>query len=270
MRLLCWRTKRSGRQWYPCLQQRRYQRETSNHSTSKSFDEHCLRSRMFVKHLQATWFLDYGTPSLHFLFAVNFIPLSLLWWIVFRASLPPETTAFLNSIATTVENVSYHLFFSPHLFIYKQVRESNKILRLTGVHLEHRGEDKEELNELVERAMQAMQTHAGVLTTTGIYLIPLSFTLSFTSFTLFLSFSLSLFLSFPLTHLFFPFEFSLVLQGLIVARTCKNCKLILLKMEILFFLFFFSHFIWSSKSEGEGKGWKGREGDGRDGEVKDG
>ena len=84
MRLLCWRTKRSGRQWYPCLQQRRYHRETSNHSTSKSFDEHCLRSRMFVKHLQATWFLDYGTPSLHsslysslhFLFAVNFIPLS--------------------------------------------------------------------------------------------------------------------------------------------------------------------------------------------------
>ena len=73
-----------------------------------------------------------------------------------------------------------------------------------------------------------------------------------------LSFSLSLFLSFPLTHLFFPFEFSLVLQGLIVARTCKNCKLILLKMEILFFLFFFSHFIWSSKSEGEGRGRKGR------------
>ena len=172
-----------------------------------------------------------------------YFALSLLWRIVFRASLPPETTAFLNSIATTVENVSYHLFFSPHLFIYKQVRESNEILRLTGVHLEHRGEDKEELNELVERAMQAMQTHAGVLTTTGIYLIPLSFTLSFTSFTLFLSFSLSLFLSFPLTHLFFPFEFSLVLQGRIVARTCKNCKLILLKMEILFFLFFFSHFI---------------------------
>ena len=55
-----------------------------------------------------------------------------------------------------------------------------------------------------------------------------------------------------------------------MARTCKNCKLILLKMEILFFLFFFSHFIWSSKSEGEGRGWKGREGDGRDGEVKDG
>ena len=223
---------------------------------------------MFVKHLQATWFLDYGTPSLHsslysslhFLFAVNFIPLSLLWWIVFRASLPPETTTFLDSIATTVEKVSQSSFFSPHLLSCKQVRESNKILRLTGVHLEHRGEDKEELNELVERAMQAMQTHAGVLTTTGTYLIPLSFTLSFTSFTLFLSFSL--------THLFFPFEFSLVLQGLIVARTWKNCKLILLKWR--YYSFYSFSVILFGHLRVKGRGWKGWRGKGWVGEEEKG
>ena len=230
MKLLYWRTKHTGRQWYLCLPQIRYQRETSNHLTSRSFDdEHCHRLNMRDGHLQATWSQSYGTPSLRSPLS-NFILLSLLWWIVLRSSLPPETIAFLDSIATTVENVSYHLFSTPPFHL----QTSSWVKRDTETNWRSSGAQRWGQGGTEWACWKGNASYADTCRRAHNHRYLLPFLHLLHSF-----FPLSLF---PLTYsltLFFPSDFILFRRvSPPRVKTCNinKCNLMLLNKEIIFLL----------------------------------
>ena len=103
----------------------------------------------------------------------------------YRGSLPQEKTEFITSIAMTIDEVSSFLpsllpsflssFFSLYFLAFVSfcvfyfddcLSETNslsetKILKMNGIHLKHRGEDKGELDLLVQSLMETMQMRKG-------------------------------------------------------------------------------------------------------------
>ena len=107
----------------------------------------------------------------------------------YRGSLPQEKTEFLSSIAMTIDEVSSFLpsflpsllpsflssFFSSYFLAFVSfcifyfddcLSETNslsetKIFKMNAIHLKHRGEDKGELDHLVQSLMEAMQMRKG-------------------------------------------------------------------------------------------------------------
>ena len=83
--------------------------------------------------------------------------------LLLKRSQQPQKVAFLSSISMTLQAVSIFLFFAFIIFTFKIQQNfkcsitTTKIFRLQGVFMPHRGEDKREMDNLLETAIDAMQ-----------------------------------------------------------------------------------------------------------------